>query len=136
MRQFGGNGCNRHPEADVCDDPAHCQAYLPLSAQKLKWGVLDFAANYYKIRRAVVATAGLVLSYDGLVIDPIFHSTCGGRTEYAHLVWTNEYPYLASVVCNFCQHSRRLTDERTFTVAGLAERLTQWNPAVAVTARS
>ncbi len=26
-RGFGGVGCNRHPLADVCDDPAHCQAY-------------------------------------------------------------------------------------------------------------
>lgn len=136
MRQFGGNGCNRHPQADVCDDPAHCQAYLPLAAQKQKWGLLDFAANYYKIRRAVESTAGLVITYRGRVIDPIFHSTCGGRTEYAHLVWTNEYPYLASVACNFCQHSRRLTAERQLTVAEVAELLAAWDPAVAVTARA
>ena len=136
MRSLGGNGCNRHPGADACDDPAHCQAYLPVSAQKMKWGVLDFSANYYKIRLAVEATAGLVLTYDGQVIDPIFHSTCGGRTEYANLVWTNEYPYLSSVVCDYCQHSRRLTGQQTFTLTEVTDRLTQWNPAVAVTARA
>jgi len=136
MRALGGKGCGRHPLADVCDDPAHCQAYLPLSAQQLKWGMFDFPANYYKIRGAVESTAGQILTYGGHVIDPIFHSTCGGQTEYAHKVWANEYPYLISVPCPYCAHSKRLTGTSTFSLTEVVERVTQWDPTVTVTARA
>jgi len=116
-RKFGGVGCGRHPLADVCDDPAHCQAYLPPSALQLKWGLIDFSGNMEKIQQAVANTAHQILTYRGRVIDPIYHSTCGGRTEYAEKVWANRYPYLSGRICGFCTHSNRFIEQKTFSPA-------------------
>ena len=47
---------------------------------------------------AVRATHGLVLSYNGSVIEAFFHSTCGGRTEAVEAVFSGApQPYLRSV---------------------------------------
>lgn len=134
-RQFGGGGCSRHPEADVCDDPAHCQAYLPETALQLKWGMIDFARNLAKIQAAVRITAGQILTYRGRPIDPIYHSTCGGRTEYAENVWSNSYPYLRGRVCDFCSHSNRFTEEKVFAIQDFVNLLRQEDAALVLAAR-
>lgn len=136
VRQFGGSGCSKHSLADVCDDPAHCQAYLPVEAMQLKWGMVAFSDNYTRIRRAVEATAGLVITYRGQVIDPIFHSTCGGKTEDANKVWSNFFPYLVSVECGYCSHSVRYSESKGFTHADLVAALKKYDAAVTVTAQA
>lgn len=134
-RQFGGGGCSRHALADVCDDPAHCQAYLPLDALQFKWGMVAFNEYYSRIRQAAYNTAGMVITHRGQVIDPIYHSTCGGKTEDAHKVWSNRYLYLQSVACGYCEHSNRLTDTKTFTVNDFVSRLKQHDNAITVSAQ-
>ncbi len=48
--------------------------------------------------QAVEDTRGEVLSYDGLLIDVFFHSTCGGRTADGTEVFAGaERPYLRSI---------------------------------------
>jgi len=48
----------------------------------------------------VLQTSGIAIYYDGKLIDAMFMSTCGGRTEDAGLVYgTSSVPYLQSVVC-------------------------------------
>lgn len=47
---------------------------------------------------AVSATRGLVLQYDGRVVNAPYHSTCGGSTAAADEIWrTNSEPYLQRV---------------------------------------
>ena len=48
-------------------------------------------------RAAVDATRGQVLTYQGQIIDAVFHSCAGGRTENVEDVWSNPLPYLRSV---------------------------------------
>ncbi|MBD3881950.1 SpoIID/LytB domain-containing protein [Phormidium tenue FACHB-886] len=48
-------------------------------------------------RAAVDATQGQVLTYQGQIIDAVFHSCAGGRTENVEDVWTSPLPYLRSV---------------------------------------
>ncbi|MBQ2004416.1 MAG: SpoIID/LytB domain-containing protein, partial [Peptococcaceae bacterium] len=56
---------------------------------------------HQKIIQAVTETAGEVLCYDGVLIDPVYHASCGGgATESAEYVWGNAKPYLVSVPCN------------------------------------
>lgn len=51
--------------------------------------------------QAVSETAGEVLRYDGVLIEPLYHASCGGGcTEDAEEVWGNAKPYLVSVACN------------------------------------
>lgn len=90
------NGCSDHPEADVCTDHLCCSAYSDEAAAAAAWG--DNAAAYWeKIAEAVAETDGMVALYDGALIDTVFHSSSGGRTEAAVNVWGKDLPYLRSV---------------------------------------
>ena len=56
------------------------------------------AAERQESTRAVRATAGRILTYDGLPIRAMYHSTCGGRTAPVEDVLDREpAPYLRSV---------------------------------------
>lgn len=87
----------QHTEADVCDDPAHCTAYLDLAVEAASvWG--DRAAAYEDaVVRAVNATAGQIVTYQGAPIIAVFSAAAAGRTEAAVDVWGSDIPYLVSV---------------------------------------
>ena len=48
MRAFGGSGVECHPEADICDEPSHVQAWISESEAKARWGALAAARNWAK----------------------------------------------------------------------------------------
>ncbi len=48
-------------------------------------------------RAAVDNTQGQVLTYSGQIIDAVFHSCAGGRTENSEDIWSSALPYLRSV---------------------------------------
>jgi stage II sporulation protein D len=84
---------NAHHGADICTDSTHCQAWV----SKKGWGHEN--GNWDKIGKAVEQTAGIIIVYDGNIINPVFHSNSGGRTENAEDVWEGgSVPYLKSVV--------------------------------------
>lgn len=83
-------------EADVCTDPAHCQAYYTPEKMQENWG--DGYTQYYtKIQSAVYDTQGEILTYNDEPIMAVFHSMGGGKTENAQDVWGTNVPYLVSV---------------------------------------
>jgi stage II sporulation protein D len=85
-----------HPEAAVCTG-IHCQAYLSLEELTLNQGE-SWVENYWaKIEEAVDSTKGLLLYYNGEIIEPLFHSTSGGMTEDSVNVFASDAPYLKSV---------------------------------------
>ena len=51
----------------LSDDPAVCQAYIPISQAQEKWGE-DWETYLAKLRQAVQETDGQVLTYDGELI--------------------------------------------------------------------
>lgn len=55
-----------------------------------------------RARRAVLETAGEVLTFDGAIIQAFYHSSCGGRTEASENVWGASIPYLKGVECQYC----------------------------------
>jgi len=114
MRIFGGTP--RRPDADVSSDPKIDQAWNPQSVIKAKWGILGFWLNWSKIERAVEETRGLILTYQGLPCEVVYHSTCAGRTEAARDVWGKDVPYLQSVACPYCGHSP-YAGKKTVTVS-------------------
>jgi stage II sporulation protein D len=72
---------------DICDTPA-CQVYGGA-------GVEQAMSN-----EAVDATRGEVLTYQGSLIDALYTSTCGGRTEDVQNVFGGPaHPYLVSQPC-------------------------------------
>ncbi|MEO0532763.1 MAG: SpoIID/LytB domain-containing protein [Cyanobacteria bacterium P01_A01_bin.123] len=48
-------------------------------------------------RAAVTATEGQVLTYNGQIIEAVFHSSSGGHTENVEDVWMQPLPYLRGV---------------------------------------
>ncbi len=89
-----------HPLAQLSTSPATCQAWLSEDEQKQRWG-REYRKYHRKITQAVADTAGQVLRYEGILIEPLYHASCGGgKTEDARNVWGNARPYLTSVACN------------------------------------
>jgi stage II sporulation protein D len=90
------NPTSAHPQADICTDSTCCQAYLPQSQREEKWG--DQAEEYTeKITQAVTETDGQVVTYQGEVIQAVFHASSDGHTLSASQVWGGEVAYLQGV---------------------------------------
>lgn len=80
---------SKHVGADICADSSCCQAWR--SQKDMPLESIQAAAE------AVRATDGLVLTYDGSLIEATFFSCSGGRTEDAVAVWGSDVPYLQAV---------------------------------------
>ncbi len=90
------NSSSNHPDADICTDYTCCQAYLTVEEAQAKWGELGDEYTE-KLRRAVSETDGIVVKYDGEVIQAVFHSSSDGHTLAASEVWGGDLPYLQEV---------------------------------------
>jgi stage II sporulation protein D len=81
LARFAGDGY------DICATP-RCQVYGGV-------GVEHALSD-----RAIAETAGVVALFDGVAIDALYSSTCGGRTETVSWVFPEKHePYLVSVPC-------------------------------------
>ena len=88
----------KHENADVCDSPLCCQAWISKEDRLNKWEESKRNENWGKIFEAVNYTKGKVIKYNGDLIDAFFHSNSGGKTEEPVNVWGgSNYPYLQSV---------------------------------------
>lgn len=88
---------NGHPGAYVCDDWSHCKSYLSKKQAKQRWGKEWFDRYYGNIEAAVGQVYGQVITYEGEIINAVFHAISSGRTESAESVWGTPVPYLISV---------------------------------------
>jgi len=141
LRSLGGAGCDRAADADLCDDPTHHQAWLPRAELVRRWGFFGYYRNWIRVVKAVEETRGLILTYAGRPIDPVYHSTSGGLTEDARYVWGNEVPYLRSVPSPYEENSPYWKRRHVFSLSTLFRLLgieagDQQGPALTVLARS
>ena len=119
----------KHGDGSIFTDPACCQAYIAPQEYLDKGGTLE---NAEKIRNAVEATAGQVLTYDGQLIEATYFSCSGGSTEDAVAVWGNEYPYLTAVDSPGEEQAAHYTDTVHFTPEQFCRQLgdtPEGNPA-------
>lgn len=95
MKGLYGNPSS-HYGAAVCTDSTHCQAWITKERFLEVYGNEE---DWEKIRKAVYATGNKIITYEGTVINPLFHSNSGGVTEDVEAVWavSGEVPYLTSV---------------------------------------
>jgi stage II sporulation protein D len=105
----------KHPGLDLCTDSTHCQAWISEKEQQQKWGMLKFPIYQRKIKAAVAATQNQIITYNGSLIDPVYHSACGGKTENSEDVWAQKIPYLRSVVCTWDQEAPRYRGQLTLS---------------------
>ena len=74
---------------------------------------------------AVMQTRGEILTYNGEPIEAFYHSTCGGKTEFAEEVFGRAYPYLKSVssdcsISSYWIWQRRLSSRKIEKKLGLS----------------
>jgi stage II sporulation protein D len=118
------NGDNKLHDADLSADPENSQAWIPVSEMRRRWGALSFGYYYGKIAAAVRDTAGEVVVYQGQLIDPVYHASCGGLgTEDAVDVWGHDVPYLKGVACDWDPPSQQQPVAAAFTYDDLFRRL-------------
>lgn len=122
MLIFGGSGLVSQPGADVSTDYRQSQAWLSNDKLKERWGK-NYEVYWPRIRRAVEATRGQVITYNGELIHAVFHSTSGEHTASAKEVWGFDYPYLVSVPCNWDQKTPRYQDRKEFALADIEQLL-------------
>lgn len=107
---------HKHEDADICADPSCCQGYADgEDGEALR-----------RVEAAVAQTDGLVVTYDGTLIDATFFSCSGGRTEAAVAVWGGDIPYLQSVESP--GEEKRYTETVTLSAEDFAETLLSAHP--------
>ncbi|NJM96966.1 MAG: SpoIID/LytB domain-containing protein [Phormidesmis sp. RL_2_1] len=100
---------NRNPLYDV-DATTTYQAYK---------GIAQEAASTIA---AVDSTKNNVVTYNGEVIEAIFHSSSGGHTENAGEIWSSDVPYLRGVE-DYDQNAPVYRWEETFSLDDFSSRL-------------
>ena len=87
----------KHNDCDLCADSGCCQAWSSRTCMEEKLGDA-WEAYWEKAEKAVRETEGEAMYYQGSLIDAVYFSCSGGRTEAAVAVWGSEVPYLQSVL--------------------------------------
>jgi stage II sporulation protein D len=72
---------------------------------------------------AVNETAGQVLTFNGQIIEAVFHSSSGGHTENVEDIWSSPRPYLRGVA-DFDHHAPVFQWQEQFSAAEIRERIT------------
>ena len=84
----------RHDVGVVCSEAACCQGYYSIEEYLHIGGTQE---GVTQARQAAEETRGMVLTYEGALIESTYFSCSGGRTEDAVAVWGMDVPYLQAV---------------------------------------
>lgn len=114
------NGKGKHDGASVCTDSACCQAYRSEENYFTEGGSME---SVDKVREAVEDTYGLVLTYQGELIEATYFSCSGGSTEDALAVWGTDVPYLKAVSSPGEEDATYYTDSVSFSQSEIEDKL-------------
>lgn len=104
----------KNNEYDVTDTVQH-QVYKSDAELLKQWGS-EYQEKMNKIKEAVNATKGKILTYQDAPITAAFFSTSNGYTENSEDYWDNELPYLRSVKSPWDKDSPKFLNQDTFTI--------------------
>lgn len=107
--------------ADVTDTENH-QVYKSDDELKKQWGK-DYGEKVQKIREAVAATSGQILTYEGAPIYAAFFSTSNGFTENSEDYWSSPRPYLKSVESPWDVNTEKFKGQKVVSVADFEKLL-------------
>ncbi len=115
--------------AYISNDSSKFQAFFTTEQAKSFYG--DAYDEYYnKVHSAVSDVISKVLFYDDEPIVAAFHSTSGGKTESAEVIWGSEIEYLIPVDSSFDESSPSYLEEKTFTSDEVSSRLSNAYPNI------
>ncbi|MDY0404577.1 stage II sporulation protein D [Virgibacillus sp. 179-BFC.A HS] len=83
----------------------------------------DYDKKMGKIKKAVAASKGQILTYEDNPIFPAFFSTSNGYTENSEDYWGNKLPYLRSVKSPWDEKSPKFMDQKTMEVTDVGRAL-------------
>ncbi|HHV96762.1 MAG TPA: stage II sporulation protein D [Clostridiaceae bacterium] len=122
-----------HPNAHVCTDFTHCQAWISKEEALKKWPSDEAEAMWNKIENAVKDTQGMIIVYNGTIANAVFHSTSGGKTENAEDVWNvGPVDYLKSVVSEGEEASPSFKTVTTLTIKEFCNILKSHYPNIKI----
>ncbi|MBE9063318.1 SpoIID/LytB domain-containing protein [cf. Phormidesmis sp. LEGE 11477] len=122
------------PQAALQSQAVAARSYALYKQSRSKYPLYDLdATTAYQVYKgieqehpntitAVDSTANQVVTYNGQIIEAIFHSSSGGGTENAADVWSSDVPYLRSVQ-DFDQGSPVYSWKETFTLAEFSTKI-------------
>lgn len=112
-----------HKGADICTSFEHCQAYTSKKEAYDNWG--KNAREYYKkIVNAVNETSDEIITYEGNVINAVFHASNGGKTENSKDIWGGDIPYLSSVLSFGEENAPKFKSEVIVSLNDFKQKLT------------
>jgi len=116
------NGQPEHLDAPICTG-THCQVWNSkdnlIASHEDGW----YDTYWSKIEEAVNSTKSQILTYDGKIIEPLFHSTSGGRTENSEDVFSTSVPYLRSVESPYENEAPKQHDSTKVSVTDFISKL-------------
>lgn len=110
---------------DVCDNPAHCKAYLSPADAAAKWGSDWLESSNEVLTEAVGSVLGTAVLYDGAPANTVFHSISGGKTESAEDVWGAEIPYLQVLDSSWDRQAKEFESEVILSLEEFSQTLKQ-----------
>ncbi|SNZ04546.1 stage II sporulation protein D [Terribacillus aidingensis] len=110
------------PEAIEVSDTVSHQVYKNDEELRRTWGK-EYDKKMEKLTKAVEATSGEILTYQGEPITPSFFSTSNGFTENAEDYWENALPYLKSVASPWDKQSPKFADQKIFEITEVEKLL-------------
>ena len=110
----------KHENAAVCMESSCCQGYKTIE-EYLSAGGKE--RDVEKIKKAVLETKNMVLTYNGDLIEATYFSCSGGYTEDALAVWGTDIPYLRATPSPGEEGAARYTDTVTFSTKEFVNKL-------------
>ncbi|MFD2760982.1 stage II sporulation protein D [Lentibacillus juripiscarius] len=83
----------------------------------------DYNKEMNKIKKAVKATKGEILTYENTPITPAYFSTSNGYTEDSEDYWKNKVPYLRSVKSPWDKNTPKFMDQQIFALQEVEKKL-------------
>lgn len=113
----------QRPEAHVSSDYQVHQAWTSRDEFVNRWGPVEGLLRWRRVSEAVAATRGLVLMYDGRLIDALYHASSGGHTEDAARYFQSSVPYLVGVPDVYSEEAPGNESVASFHLSTVFERL-------------
>src|SRR5699024_1617239 len=98
------------------------QVYKDESELREMWGD-KFHENMEKLSKAVQATKGKIITYEGKPITAAYFSTSNGFTENSEDYWEHELPYLRSVSSPWDEQSPKFKEQFIFPIGEVEKAL-------------
>lgn len=106
----------------IITDSVSTQVYKTNNELMNLWGT-NYNMYYNKVKSAVDATKGLYMTYNGKIIDAVYHSTSNGYTEDSINVWGNSIPYLKTVTSPWDTSASSFLRTITYSISEMSNKL-------------